>query len=277
MALTNIELVKKHLRERIVPGPQVENVPVKPVGTAASQLPNTSLLANSEKVKAQEATQPTFEQVALTSAGVPLLHPEIVPDSVVVAKDSSLAQVYVENVDYAVDYDAGKIKRIGAGSITEGQSVAVWYFFFRLYTKGVDYTIDYGKGKLTRLSSGAIEDGQVVLCDYSLDLAALGDDVIANAILEAEDRVTKFVDPTYLATEDQSLVTGATYWAVAVLCNSQSLEAMQASAASGVQARALSRSWSIMANVYNRRGLEMLTPFARPQPHFASPRAVTGR
>ena len=95
-----------------------------------------------------------------------LAEQNIIPDSVVVASDSSLGTIYTENLDYHVDHVGGKIARVATGMIASGASVAVWYYAYRVYTEGVDYTVNYERGTIRRAPAGAIEDGQSVFVDY---------------------------------------------------------------------------------------------------------------
>jgi hypothetical protein len=191
---------------------------------------------------------------------------------VVVASDSSLGIVYVEQVDFAVDYPAGKVRRLAGGALASDTNVAVWYVPFRIYTRGTDYKIDYGKGEVTRLAGGVIEDGQTVHIDFKLDPAFLGEEIIANAVLEAEGQVTSRIDSAHLESSDPGLAAGATYLAVSILAHIKALEAMQA----GAPSHQLSRSWAIMSNFYRKRAQEFLAPFAK-KPGGLKPLTLPGK
>jgi hypothetical protein len=223
-------------------------------------------------VKGKEDGTPRQESVLLTLAGVPLQSVDLIPESVVVASDSSLGTVYVEQVDFAVDYPSGKIRRLAGGALTSDAQVAVWYVPFRIYTRHSDYKIDYGKGEITRLSSGVIEDGQTVFVDFKLDPAFLGEEIIANAVLEAEAQTVLRIDPFFLDSSEPGLSAGATYLAVAILAQIKSLEAMQA----GVPSHQLPRSWAIMSNFYRKRAQEFLAPFAK-EPDGLKPMTIAGK
>ncbi|MCI0596294.1 MAG: hypothetical protein L0Z48_07100 [candidate division Zixibacteria bacterium] len=259
MPFTNAQLVRKHLIEHSSVGQTVENFPLKLTGTTPVKLPGAPLLANSDKVKGKEDGTPKQKTVLLTLAGVQLQSTDLLPESVVVASDSSLGTVYVEQVDFAVDYPAGKIRRLAGGALTSDSNVAVWYVPFRIYTRNTDYKIDYGKGEVTRLATGVIEDGQTVYVDFKLDPAFLREEIIENAVLEAEAQVVSRIDSAYLDSSDAGLSAGATYLAVSILAHIKSLEAMQA----GAPSHQLSRSWAIMSNFYRKRAQEFLAPFAR--------------
>ncbi|MGH8003998.1 MAG: hypothetical protein ACRECJ_04680 [Limisphaerales bacterium] len=259
MPFTNSQLIRKHLIEHSAAGQSVENFPVKLTGTSPVKLPGAPLLSGSDKVKGKEDGTPKQETVFVTLAGIQLTSTDLIPESVVVASDSSLGAIYVEQVDFAVDYAAGKIRRLAGGALTSDTNITVWYVPFKIYTRGTDYKIDYGKGEITRLVSGVIEEGQTVHVDFKLDPAFLGQEIIENAVAEAEAQVVWRIDASYLDSSDAGLSAGATYLAVSILAHIKSLEAMQA----GVSSHQLSRSWAIMSNFYRKRAQEFLAPFAK--------------
>jgi hypothetical protein len=260
MSFTNIDLVKKHIREHALGTTNIENISCRLLGQTPFQLPHTKLLQNSEKVKGKEQTVPIQEEVSFSSS-----------DTV------SLGKIYVENIDYSIDYDDGTITRSPDGSIPPGSDVVVWYLYFRIYAKDTDYRIDYDKGQITRTVSGAIEDGQRVLADYTAEFGLLSDEVMANAMVEANDKILKIIDPSYSNSMDQSLVTAETYLAVSILCNIKTLEVMTQTGATGNAgsvARSLSLAWSNMSSVYRERAFELLKKFRKDPGGLCSPYAA---
>ncbi len=277
MTFTNIDLVKKHILEHELGTVSRENVACRLVGETPFQLPHILLLSGSEKVKAKEQNAPIQESVDFASSETAqLAHEELIPDTMVVANDSSLGKIYVENLDYSIDYDQGRITRLSNGSIPPASSVVVWYLSFRIYQKDTDYQIDYNKGQIKRLSSGDIEDGQWVLVDYGVEFALLNDEVIENAIKEANDQVIKYIDPSYANSTDQSLVTAETYLAVSILCNVKAMEAMTQNVASGSgwQAHSLSLAWSKMSSTYRDQAYQLLQRFRKDPGSFCAPYAA---
>jgi len=272
MPFTNAQLVHKHLIEHSAVGQTVENFPLKLAGTSPVKLPGAPVLAGSDKVKGKEDETPKQETVLLTLAGVLLTSADLIPESVACASDSSLGTVYVEQVDFAVDYPAGKIRRLVGGALTADATVVVWYVPFKIYARGTDYKIDYGKGEITRLATGIIEDGQTVYADFKLDPAFLGQEVIENAVAEAETQVVLLIDPAHLDSSDPGLSAGATYLAVSILAQVKSLESMQA----GSPSHQLSRSWAIMSNFYRKRAQGLLAPFAK-KPGCLKPLTLPGK
>lgn len=277
MAFTNIDLVKKHILEHELGTVSKENVACRLVGETPFQLPNVLILSGSEKVKAKEQSSPTQETVSFVSSDtMQLTHPELIPDTVVVAKDSSLGEIYMENVDYSIDYDNGRITRIASGSIPSASSAVIWYLYFRIYAKDTDYQIDYTKGQIKRLSSGDIEDGQWVLVDYTVEFALLSDEVMENAIKEANHQILQYIDSAYANSPDQSLITAETYLAVSILCNIKAMEAMTQNigAGTGWQAHSLSLAWSKMSSIYREQAYELLKGFKKDPGGLCSPYAA---
>ena len=143
MAFTNIALVRKHILQYHLGTEIIENSPCHFISSDWIQLPHISILTDSEKVKAKEQFSPTKEEKSLTAEEwIDLSHSELIFDSVVVGTDSSLGRIYVENLDYSIDYDEGRIKRIESGDIPDGAKVVVWYLFYRIYQRGSDYQMD---------------------------------------------------------------------------------------------------------------------------------------
>lgn len=278
MGFTNIDLVRKHIREHALGTTEIENISCHLLGQTPFQLPHTNLLLNSEKVKGKEQTIPIQEEVSFSSSDVvSLSHQELIEDTVVVARDSSLGKIYVENIDYAIDYDSGTITRLPDGAIPQESEVVVWYLYFRIYVKDTDYRIDYDKGQITRMASGAIEDGQRVLADYTAEFGLLSDEVIANAIVEANDKIVKVIDPSFVNSIDQSLVTAETYLAVSILCNIKALEVMSQTGSvqhTASAARFLSLGWANMSSVYRERAFDLLKGFSKQPGGFCSPYAA---
>jgi len=277
MAFTNIDLVKKHILEHELGTIRKENVACRLEGETPFQLPHVLILPGSEKVKAKEQNLPTQESISFASSDtVQLSHQELIPDTVVVANDSSLGEIYVENVDYSIDYDNGNVTRLSSGSIPAGSSVVIWYLYFRIYTRDADYEMDYTKGQINRKSSGDIEDGQWVLVDYTVEFALLSDEVMENAIKEANDQVLKYIDPSYTSSTDRSLVTAETYLTVSILCNIKAMEAMtqNVTAGTGWQAHSVSLAWSKMSSTYRERAYQLLKNFRKDPGGFCSPYAA---
>lgn len=252
----------------------MENHPCHLTGSYPLKLPDSNIQVGSEKVKGKEILSPVQENISFSSGDtIQLLHTELIQDTVVVTSDTSLGKVFVENIDYSIDYDNGKLTRISSGSILALSSVVIFYLYYRVYQKGVDYQLDYQKGELTRLTSGVIEDGQWVLLDYKVEYGFLNDETIAQAIAEADERVLKFIDPSYYESEDQGLVTAETYLSVSILCDIKAVEVLNLNIY-GANTQLLSKSWNMMAEVYSKKAYLVLSDFARISSSLLTPRAV---
>jgi hypothetical protein len=270
MAFTTREIVKKHILDHHLGSTNVENEGVRLQGTDWIQLQKHIILEGSEKIKGKEQLEPTRENISFASADVQSLsHSELIQDTVVAASDSSLGIIYVENVDYHVDYDSGEITRITGGSIPQGATVSVWYLYYRVYEKGVDYDLDYGRGRIRRKSSGAIESDQRILADYTAEYGALDDDAIVNAISEANSRIIDFIDSIHHDSNDKLLVTAETYLAVSIICGIRAMESISPSRGKTESADAM--SWTALAEMYKKEAYNILSKYAGPGNRMNSP------
>ncbi len=277
MSFTNIDLVKRHIWEHELSSVNKENIACRLMGETSFQLPHLMLQTGSEKVKAKEQNTPTQESISFASSDtISLSHQELIPDTVVVASDSSLGMIYLENVDYSMDYENGKIIRSPGSSIPAAASVVIWYFYFRKYVKDTDYRIDYPKGQIKRKNSGEIEDGQWVLVDYCVEFSLLNDEVIENTIREANDQILQYIDSTYANSTDQSLATAETYLAVSILCNIKAMDAItqHVGVSTAGQANSISSAWAKMSGVYRDQAFELLKRFRKDPGGLCSPYAV---
>jgi len=275
MAFTNIALVRKHIVQYHLGTEIIENSPCHFTSSDWIQLPYISILTDSEKVKAKEQFSPTEEEKSLTAEEwVDLSHSELIFDSVVVGSDSSLGKIYVENLDYSIDYDEGKMKRIASGDIPDGAKVVVWYLFYRIYQKDSDYQMDYSHGKVRRIPSGAIEVGQWTLIDYKVEYGYLSDEIISNAILEADNQVLKLIDSSYHSSTEQSLVNAETYLAVSILCGIKAAEAAN-SKVSGGDVTASFNAWQTLSDSYRKKAYLILSGYA--ERNFHRPVAIKSK
>ncbi len=270
MPFTTTEIVKKHILDHHIGSTIVSNEAAQLPVSGPAQLQKQMILASSETVKAKEHNVPTSENVSfVTSDEINLAHSKLIADSVIVASDTSLRQVYTENVDYHIDYSQGTIRRIPAGVIAAGAEVIVWYLFYRIYQRGIDYDIDYQQGTLTRRNSGAIEAGQWVMVDYTTEYGSLDDSAIENAIAEADQEILSFIDEVYRESSDRALVTAETYLAVSIICRIRAMEAISPSR--GKTSGGDAQSWAAISEMYRKETYNILSRFAGPIGSFNSP------
>jgi hypothetical protein len=271
MPYTTKEIVKKHILDHHIGSIIVHDERLQLNGTDSSRLQRRMLLPQSEIVKAREMNEP-FEQNLGFGAGdqVTLSHGKLIPDSVVVANDSSLGRIYSENVDYHIDYDAGTIRRLSSGSIPTSSNAVIWYLFYRVYQRGVDYDIDYQNGSVKRRNSGAIESGQWVLLDYTSEFSSLDDAAIDNAIGEANAQILSFIDSSHRESNERALVIAETYLAVSVICRIRGMESISPSMGkAGADGDA--RSWAAISEMYRKEAYSILAPFAATVGAFKPP------
>jgi len=270
MAFTTSEIVKKHILDHHLGSTNVENESVRLQGTDWIQLHKHVILEGSEKIKGKEQLEPTREDISFASAdNQSLSNSELIQDTVVAAGDSSLGTIYLENVDYHVDYDSGEITRLAGGAIPSGATVSVWYLYYRVYEKGVDYDIDYRRGRVKRITSGALESGQSILADYTAEYGALDDDAIKNAISEANVRIIDFIDSAYHDSSDGLLVTAETYLAVSIICGIRAMESVSPSLGKAGSADAM--SWTALSEMYKKEAYNILSRYAAPFDNLNSP------
>ena len=270
MSFTTKEIVKKHILDHHLGSSSVENELVRLQGDDSTQLQRRMVLPNSEKVKGREQVEPTREDIDFSVSDTQnLSHSELIQDTVVGAEDSSLATIYVENVDYHIDYDTGTITRLSSGSIPEGASAVVWYLYYRVYEKGIDYDIDYQRGRIKRRSAGAIESGQAVYVDYTAEYGSLDDEAIVNAISEANSRILDFIDAVYQDANDKLLVTAETYLSVSIICRIRAMESISPSR--GKTESSDAASWTALSDMYKKEAYNILSGYAGPGNSFNSP------
>jgi hypothetical protein len=274
MAFTNTDTVRQHLRQEGAVRDTFADVTVQLLAASPVALLHANLKAGTVRIKGKEIGTPRSENVTLAAQPVALANQQLIPDSVVVASDSSLGTIYTENTDYHVDNVDGKLARIAAGTIGSGTAVAVWYYVYRLYVEGVDFTVNYEKGTIRRITSGAIEDGQTVFVDYQTLAGGFDDAQITNAITEADDLLLKLIDASYQDSADQTLITAETYLALAILCRAKAAAALETTVMSG--AAQIAQGWRELADRYDFDGKQLAVRFAGPRPRLNSPTVVIG-
>jgi hypothetical protein len=262
MAFTTREIVKKHILDRHLGSDSAEDEPVVLTGTDYARLRHKSIIEESEKVKGKEQIEPTREDIDFQgSDDFNLSHGELIRETVVMAGDSSLGIIYIENVDYHIDYNAGRVSRIADGSIPAGGSAVVWYLYYRVYQRGSDYDLDYRKGSIRRRSGGDIESGQRVLVDYTAEFSGLDDEAMDNAIAEANERILSYIDDAHHDSTDRALVTAETYLALSIVCRARAMETISPSKNLANRA-AESKSWVELSNTYKKEAYVILSKFS---------------
>lgn len=265
MSFTTLTTVKLHLLNSAAGPLHVEHHPVQLAGTADTELPHHSLVSASETVKRNDSNTPVSSGPHILSAydWSNLTDTEVVPDTVVVALDSSCEQLFTEEVDYQIDYELGRIRRVPGTQIPDLTPVLVYYAAYRLFALSTDYAIDYESGKLHRTATGAIPDGGTVLVDYDVTTASVEDALVLQAIVEAEDVIARNLAPGYSAeSTDQGLQTGATYLSLSIIARALCTEFLARRTTSDGATRA--KEWVTLSERYEAKAFEVLRPFLNP-------------
>ncbi len=268
MSLTTIDRIRHHL-SRINPGAgQARDQAVRLTSDGYIALPHAHIISASEKVKTTAGDIPLSEHLTLAAAPVPATHREIIPGTMVCARDSSLSQVYQENADYVVDYAAGTVGRLDSGDIDSGDTVIIWYQHYIVYQRGLDYTIDYERGQLRRIASGSIAAGQEVLVDYQLGITSLADEEIEQGIVDAEAEIFHTIASEFRESTDPALQTAATFLTLSLLCRN----AAGLAASGGVSSQNQLSFWLALSASYRETAERLLTWFRQSVPGLRPPR-----
>ncbi len=177
-----------------------------------------------------------------------------------VAEDTFITTIYIECVDYTIDYPNGKIRRDASGSISDGGTVYVWYQYYTVHTKNTDYTINEETGTIARIDGGGIANGSRVWVDYELDMGSVVDSLMEQAIVEAEDKILTRLSSDYtVGSTDQGLKTGATELALSIITREMAAEAMRIYPSS--KAAALSEQWRKLSIRFEQQAWKTLSMF----------------
>jgi len=265
MSWTNRTTVKTHLQDAQTDILHFEDEPITLNGTTAAPLLHRLLTEDSETVKWCILNAPVSDgPITLTGTDwSQLAHANIVPDSVVVALDETLSQMYVAEKDYIIDGEQGRIRRTSSSSIPSQTEVYVHYLYCALFQKTTDYVIDYDAGTIARAANGAIPDGATVLADYDVAAATTSDALIDQAIVEAEDKILAHLSSDYNpSSTDQGLKTGATELALALIAEAKAMEALANITLSNPNNRAA--EWLNLAQKLETQAWRTLAPFLDP-------------
>jgi hypothetical protein len=265
MSWTDRSTVKTHLQDARTDSLHFEDEPATLEGTTAAVLAHRFLTEDSETVKWCTLKTPTADGPIMLEGTdwSDLAHADIVPDSVVVSLDETLTQVYVREKDYIIDNEQGRIRRTETSTIPSLIPLMVYYLYYAQFQKTTDYTIDYDAGLLTRVDEGSIPDGATVLVDYDVAAATIGDALIDQVIVEAEDKILVHLSSDYgPSSTDQGLKTGATELALAIIAEAMAMEALQNELLSNADNRAA--EWLGLAQRLEVQAWRTLAPFLDP-------------
>ena len=267
MSYTTIDHVKSHLAPSFPVAEQVADSPVVMKGTGHLAFYAGSVQESSVVVKSLRDGESQRQKATFSGGEVSLGTVPPVPGSIVVASDSSLGCVYVENSDFVVDYSSAKISLKDGSAISPNQAVVVWSVPYYLYHADVDYHLDADSGTIARMASGSIADGETIYLDFVPVQAGFDDDVIAAAVREANGQVERDVDPGREFGADPVLVSAATYRAPSIVCRTAAARELAGS-------RGLDRiasGWLKLAEDYTTMADRLLRDFRAPVKGPTSP------
>ena len=260
MSYTNIDQVRHHLPSAGIVAERISDQKFILSGDDyilfyGGAVDETSLMVKSIRNEALQR-----QTVTLAAGGNVLAAGPLVPGSVVVASDSSLGKVYVENSDFSVDYAAAGLSVKDDGELSVGQTVTVWLSTFTVYTPGVDYQANFEKGEIRRLAGGNIASGETVYLDYQPVYRSFSDEILKHAVTEANGTVEREVDPEGQFGADPALVSAATCRALAIVCRVAATREL--TRAPGSEGKA--RIWLQLAETYTAQGDKLLKTFRAP-------------
>ncbi len=267
MSYTNIELVRHHLDAPFPIQERIRDQVMVLEGDEYVVFFGGAVQADSVNVKSVRGNDLTRTTLAVTGSKIVVSGTPIVRGSVLAASDSSLGEVYAEGEDFVVDYNAGVIAIKEDGAISIGRDLTVWYQAYHLHSSGADYLIDASRGSIKRVSSGSIGDGETIYLDYTPLFASYREELLENAVVEANALVEKAVDPSREFGADPVLQQAATYRALEIVCR----------ASAGQELSSLNRSdkpalaWMKLADDYGARSEKLVSSFRPPRTGPSAP------
>ncbi len=269
MSYTTVALVNKHVIAPPVAPNTAITLSVQLKGSDWTSLSGGALQSGSVRVEALTQNKPQSEALKFTASQAQSASSPIAPGSATIAIDSSLGQLYIENIDYTLDYQSGSISAVTGGAISSNATTHLWYFPLTSYVEGVDYNIDYKLGRLKRLTSGVIVSGQSLQVTFTPVTNPLDDSVYAEAVNEANQIVSAAVDPAEDFGADLNLQAAATYLAAGIVCRVAGTFAL----AGSTDTKSAS-SWLELAESFRKDGASALDRFRPPPKRLNGPQLV---
>jgi len=268
VSYTNVEQVRHHLVARFPIQDCIRDQIMVVTGNDYTPFYGGAVEESSFRVKSHQTNEPTRTSFNLASGRNSLVSAPLVRGSVVVASDSSLGEVYIENLDYIVDYDTGDLIAKSGGGLSSGQSVTVWYMVYTLYEAGSDYQVRAERGEIRVLAGGDIADGEAVWLDYQPVHQSFNEEILANAVVTANGLVEREVDPDRQFGADTTLGAAATCRALEIICRTAA--ARELTGKHGADKNAL--VWMKLADEYTEQADKLLRAFRAPYSGPAAPR-----
>ena len=260
MSYTNIEMVRHHLATEFPIQDEVYDQMVVFGSDDYISFFSGAVDEASLAVKSLQSNEPERKQIILGNGANAIDSFPLQRGSVVVASDSSLGRVYTENVDYVIDYNNAQLYIKDNGGLSGEDTIIIWYISYSLYTNNTDYQIDDENGKIRRMTGGGIAPNETVLIDYTPIYKSHTEEVLNNAVLEANNLIENEIDPDQIYGADPVLQAAATYRALEIVC--QTAAARELSSLRGDEKSAL--VWIKLADVFAVRSDKFMRSFHPP-------------
>jgi hypothetical protein len=267
MSYTNLELVRHHLEVPFPIQSVVRDQPIVLPGDSYVIFFGGTVDDSSIAVKAVRSNDLTKVTATAGESRILFIGSPIIPGSVLVASDGSLGQLYVEGLDYVMEYGSGAINIKTGSSINVNQEVTVWYQEYHVYSPGADYLMDSSRGSVKRVASGNIGDGETVYLDYRPLFSSYKDELLSNAVAEANALVERAVDPERQFGADLVLQSAATYRALEIVCRASAARELSSLGRNDKAALA----WMKLADSHAVRSEFLLNSFRPPHSSPAAP------
>jgi len=260
MSYTNTEQVRYHLANSFPTHESVRDQLFKLEGTDNKSFYRGAVEEESIVVKSRQSNELLRTILTLESSASLLSTSPLVEGSVVVASDSSLGTIYVENRDYIVDYQDGLLSLKSGGDLSAGSQITVWYQPYTVYIAGSDFQVVTDIGEIRRMSGGDIADGESVYLDYSTVDPCYTEQMLTNAVAEANGLIERQIDPDGRFGADPALHTAATYRALELICHACASRELS----SGRNEDRVALAWMKLADVFALRSANLLASFRAP-------------
>lgn len=267
MAFTNIEKVRLHLigptgNDRQIRGERV----VIPIGNKAT-LNNFPVTKDSARVKGILGHSITGTSIILEGESWTVFAPiEVIPDSIAVVDSIAFRVSYAEGIDYLIDYELGRIRRLSGSAIASGQGVTIYFQTYKVYSEGVDYLVELDTGLLLLIPTGSMKVNQSLWVDYSVAESAATEALLTDAIEMAHQKIVARLESPYTGTSsDPLLMIGETELACAIAARAIASKPLGLTRDATSDDRAL--AWMSLADKFEQSGWQTLQGFLRKAVH----------
>lgn len=263
---TNSNIVTNHIQEIESNIPNVFDHELILYGILASYLPHQNIDSSSVVVKIQRSVDLFMKTIILSGTTSYSITPYLIKGSIIVSSDTSFSIVYVENKDFIIDYSAGTISRASTGgSISDSQTVYVYYIPYEICVLNSDYTLDSRYGYIRRMVGSSIPSGATVFIDYSFVSLSSNIDLIESAINQAESYMSKFmIDVT---SNDDILESIATFFALSIICKSFGIKELLYRADNSDD---LCKQWNSLSSSYKEHADNLFSIFKLGLPEIVT-------